>query len=325
MGLVRRHFLRGAAGVLALPIASRLARAEAYPTRPVHLIVGYAPGGPTDIVARLIGQDLSARLGQQFVIENRPGAGNNIAAEIVAKARADGYILLLATVANAINATLYDKLNFNFISDIAPVASVVRLPLVLEVNPSLPAKTVPEFIAYAKANPGKINYASPGNGSPQHLAAELFKTMAGVNLVHVPYRGVAPALIDLIGGQVQAMFDTTPASLAHIKAGEIRPLGVTTTVRVEALRDIPPIAEFLAGYEATSWFGIGAPKSTPDEIIKKLNAEINVSLADPTMETRLADIGGTPLPGSPADFRKLIADETDKLGKVVKISGAKPD
>jgi tripartite-type tricarboxylate transporter receptor subunit TctC len=314
-----------AAGAAALPAVSRLAWAQTYPTRPVHLIVGFAAGGPQDIVMRLIGQWLSERLGQSFIIENRPGAGGNVGAEAVAHATPDGYTLLSVSSPNAINATLYDNLNFNFIRDIAPVASIIRVPLVMEVNPSVPVNTVPEFIAYAKANPGKISYASGGIGSPQHVSAELFKMMTGVNMVHVPYRGAAPALTDLIGGQVQAMIDTTPASMAYIRAGRLRPLAVTTPTRADVLPDIPTVGDFVPGYEATSWFGVGVPRNTPAEIIDKLNSEINAALADPKIKARLLDLGGTVLPGSPADFRKLIADETEKWAKVVKFSGAKPD
>jgi tripartite-type tricarboxylate transporter receptor subunit TctC len=307
----------------ALPAVSRIAWAQTYPSRPVRIVVGFPPGGPTDIAARLIGQSLSERLGQQFVIENRPGAGSNIGTEAVVRAPPDGYTLFLAYSANAINATLYDKLNFNFIRDIAPVAAINREPLVMLANPSFPAKTVPEFIAYAKANPGKINFASGGNGTPPHVSGELFKMMTGVNLVHVPYRGGAPALTDLLGGQVQVMFVAISASIEYVRAGNLRPLAVTTASRSDALPDIPTVGDFIPGYEASTWCGIGAPKGTPAEIIDKLNKEINAGLVDP--KVRLANMGSTALPGSPADFGKLIAEETEKWAKVVKLSGAKPD
>jgi tripartite-type tricarboxylate transporter receptor subunit TctC len=325
MKLLRRQFLYLVAGTAALPAVSCLAWEQTYPTRPVHLIVGFPAGGPQDIVMRLIGQWLSERLGQSFVIENRPGASGNVGAEAVVRAAPDGYTLLSVSSPNAINATLYNNLNFNFIRDISPVASIMRVPLVMEVNPSVPVKTVPEFIAYAKANPGKINYASAGIGTPQHVSAEMFKMMTGVNMVHVPYRGAAPALTDLIGGQVQVMIDTTPASMAHIRSGRLRPLAVTTATRADVLPDLPTVGDFVSGYEATSWFGIGAPKNTPAEIIEKLNKEINAAIADPKIKARLVDLGGTVLPGSPADFGKLIADETEKWAKVIKFSGAKPD
>jgi tripartite-type tricarboxylate transporter receptor subunit TctC len=325
MKLPRRQFLHLAAGAAALPAVSRLAWAQAYPTRPVRIIVGFAPGGGIDIMARLMGQWLTERLGQQFLIENRPGAGSNVATEAVVRAAPDGYTLLLVNSANAINATLYDKLNFDFIRDIAPVAGVIRVPNVMLVNPSVPAKTIPEFLAYAKANPGKISMASGGIGTPGHVAGELFKMIAGVDMVLVPYRSGGPALTDLLGGQVQVMFPNTGASLEYIKAGKLRALAVTTATRSEALPDIPAVGEFLPGYEASTWTGLGAPKSTPTEIVDKLNKEINAGLADPKMKARLADLGGTPLLGSPADFRKLIAEETDKWAKVVKFSGAKAD
>ena len=278
-----------------------------------------------DIVARLIGQWLSERLGQPFIIENRPGAGSNIATEAVVRAPPDGYTLLLVGPPNAINATLYDKLNFNFIRDIAPVASIVRVPNVMVVNPSVPAKTVPEFIAYAKANPGKINMASAGIGSSAHVAGELFKMMTGVDMVHVPYRGAAPALTDLLGGQVQVCSPRMPASIEYIKAGKLRALAVTTATRSEALPDVPTVGEFVPGYEASSWYGVGAPKNTPAEIVDKLNKEINAALADPKIKARLADLGGTALAGSPADFGKLIADETEKWGKVIRAANIKPN
>ena len=325
MKLPRREFLYLAAGAAALPAVTRIAGAQTYPTRPVHIIVGYAPGGATDIMARLVGQWLSERLGQQFVIENRPGAGSNIAAEAVVRAPADGYTLLLVGVSNAINATLYDRLNFNFIRDIAPVAGIIRDTYVMVVNPSFPAKTVPEFVAYAKADPGRINFGSAGIGSPNHVTGELFKSMTGINLLHVPYRGIALALSDLLGGQVQVAFASMPSSIEFIRAGRLRALAVTTATRSEVLPDVPTVGEFVPGYEASAWYGIGAPKATPAEIVDKLNKEINAALADPKMKARLADLGGTPFLGSPADFGKLIADDTEKWGKVVEFSGAKVD
>jgi tripartite-type tricarboxylate transporter receptor subunit TctC len=321
----RRRFLHLAAGAAALPALSVIALAQAYPTRPVSIIVGFPPAGGADIIARLLGQRLSERLGQQFIIENRPGAAGNIATEVVVRAPADGYTLLLVTNPNVINATLYDKLNYNFIRDIAPVASIDRVPNVMEINPSVPAKTVPEFIAYAKANPGKINMASGGNGTSQHVSGELFKMMTGVEMQHVPYRGAGPALNDLLAGQVQIMFDTVSGSIGHITAGKLRPLAVTTAVRSEALPDTPTVGDFVPGYEASTFHGIGAPRRTPAEIIDKLNKEINAVLAEPKFMARLADLGAGALPGSPADFGKLIAEETGKWGKVVKYSGAKPD
>src|SRR5499433_2265747 len=323
--LPRRRFLRLAVGAAALPAASRIARAETYPTRPVRIIIGALPGGPTDTSARLIGQWLSERLGQPFIIDNRPGAGTNIGTEAAVRAPADGHTLLLVTTANAINATLYDNLNFNFIHDIAPVASIIRQPFVMLVHPSVPAKTVSEFIDYAKANPRKLNMASAGNGTGTHVAGELFKMMASVNMVHVPYRGVAPAMTDLIGGQVQVMFVVPVATIEHVKAGKLRALAVTTATRSEALPDIPTVGEFVPGYQASAWFGIGAPKNTPAEIVDTLNREINAALADPKIRARLADEGGGQFALSPADFGKLIAEETEKWAKVVKFSGAKPD
>jgi tripartite-type tricarboxylate transporter receptor subunit TctC len=325
MALPRRTFLHLAGAAAAVPALPRMASAQAYPTRPVRLIVGFAPGGTADILARLIGQWLSERLGQPFIIENRPGAGTNIATEAVVKATADGYTLLLVSPPNAINATLYDKLNFNFIRDIAPVASIMRVPNVMEVNPSLPVTTVSEFIAYAKANPGKINMASAGNGTSQHVSGELFKMMAGVDMIHVPYRGGAPALTDLIAGQVQVMFDNISSSIPHIRAGKLRPLAVTTATRSQALPDIPTVGDFVPGYEASAVNGVGAPKATPAEIVDVLNSEINAGLADPKIKARLADLGGSVLAGSPADYAKLIAEETEKWGRVVKFSGAKAD
>jgi tripartite-type tricarboxylate transporter receptor subunit TctC len=325
MRLPRRQFLRLAAGAAALPAVSRIARAQSYPSRPVRIIVGFAAGGSADIVARLIGPWLSERLGQSFIIENRTGAGGNIATEAVVRAPPDGYTLLLVNPANAINATLYEKLNFNFISDIAPVAGIIRFPNVMVVNPLVPAKTVPEFIAYAKANPGRLNMASSGNGSTIHVSGELFKMMTGVNMVHVPYRGGAPALTDMISGQVQVMFDNVPTSIEFIRAGKLRALAVTTATRSEVLPDLPTVADFVPGYEASAWYGVGVPKGTPDDIIDKLNKEINAILAEPKPKARLADLGASLLAGSSADFGKLVADETEKWGKVVKFSGAKPD
>jgi tripartite-type tricarboxylate transporter receptor subunit TctC len=324
MKLPRRQFLHLTAGAAALPVFSRVATAQAYPTRPVRWIVGYASGGPNDILARLIGQWLSERLGQPFIIENRPGAGTNIATEAGVRAPPDGYTLLQIGAAAAINATLYEKLNFNVIRDIAPVAGFVRQPLIVVVNPTVPVTTVPEFIAYAKANPGKINMASPGTGSMPHLAGELFKTMAGVNVVHVPYRGDVPALTDLVSGQVHVYFNS-PLSIEYIRAGKLRALAVTTSARWEGLPDLPTVSEFLPGYEASAWFGIGAPKSTPTEIIDKLNKEINAGLADAKLKVRLADLGATVLAGTPAGFGKVIADETEKWGKVIRTANIKPD
>jgi tripartite-type tricarboxylate transporter receptor subunit TctC len=325
MKLPRRNFLHLAAGAGALSAISRVAWAQAYPARPVRVIVPFAPGGNSDITARLLGQWFSERLGQQFVIDNRPGGGGNIGTEAVVRSSPDGYTLLLVGGWNAINATLYEKLNFNFIRDIAPVASIIVVPLVMVVNPSVPAKTVPEFIAYAKTTPGKIYYASAGTGAPSHVTGELFKAMAGVDMAHVPYLSGGPALTDLLGGQVQVMFASTVSSIEYIRAGRLRALAVTTATRLEVLPDVPTVGEFVPGYEASSWNGIGAPKGTPVEIIDKLNKEINAALGDPKMKARLADLGGTPLLGSPADFGKLIADETEKWAKVVKLSGAKAD
>jgi tripartite-type tricarboxylate transporter receptor subunit TctC len=323
--LPRRNFLHLAAGAAALPAVSRIARAQAYPTRPVRLIVPIAPAGASDITARLMGQWLSERLGQQFVIDNRPGGGGNVGTEAAVKAPPDGYTLLLVGGLNAVNATFYDKLNFNFIRDIAPVASIIRTPFVMVVNPSVPAKTVPEFIAYAKANPGKINYASAGTGTSTHLTGELFKMMAGVDMVHVPYRGGGPAFNDLLAGQVQVMFPTTVGSIGYIRAGRLRALAVTAATRADVLPDIPTVGDFVPGYEASNWYGIGAPRNTPVEVIEKLNKETNAGLADPKLKARFADLGGTVLPGTPADSGKLIADETEKWGKVVKFVGIKAD
>ena len=323
MKLPRRKFLHLAAGAAALPAVSRIARAQAYPTRPVRIVVPFTPGGASDITARLMGQWLSERLGQQFVIDNRPGGGTNIGTEAVVRAPADGYTLLMVGGYNAINATLYDKLNHNFIRDIAPVAGIIVVPNVMVVHPSVPAATVPEFIAYAKSKPGKTTMASAGTGTPSHVTGELFKMMAGVNLVHVPYRGGGPALTDLLSGQVQVMFATMPSSIEYIRAGKLRALAVATATRSEALPDVPSVGEFVPGYEASGWFGVGAPKATPAEIVDKLNKEINAGLADPKMKARLADLGGAVLAGSPADFGKLIADETEKWGKVIRAANIK--
>jgi len=320
----RRKFLHLAAGAAALPAVSRVAKAQAYPSRPVRIIVGFAAGGPADLVARLIAQRLSERLGQPFVVENRTGAATNIATEAVVRAAPDGYMLLFVTATNAINTTLYEKLSFNLSRDVAPVASLIRAPSVLEVNPSVPAKTVPEFIAYAKANPGKLTMASSGIGTPSHVFGELFKVMTGVNLMHVPYRGAAPAASDLLAGQVQVFFDPMANSIAYIKAGKVRALAITSATRSEALPDVPTVSEFVPGYEASFWFGVGAPKATPDEIVDKLNKEVNAALDDPKMKTRLLDLGGAPMPMTPADFGKFIADETEKWGKVIKSAGIKP-
>src|SRR6516164_7598718 len=325
MKLPRRNFLRLAAGAAALPALSRFAWAQTYPTRPVRIIVGFAPAGAGDIVARLMGQWLSERLGQPFVVENRPGANGNIAAQAGVRAPADGYTLLMVSSANAANAALYDKLSFNFLRDIAPVAGIIRTPYVMAVNPTVPAETIPEFIAYAKANPGKISMASVGVGSGTHLAGEWFKMMTGVNLVHVPYRGGGPAFNDLLGGQVQVMFPTTVGSIGYIRAGRLRALAVTTATRSDVLPDVPTVDEFVPGYEASAWFGVGAPRNTPAEIIDKLNNEINAALADPKIKARLADLGGTPLAGSPADFGKLIAEETEKWAKVIRAANIKPE
>jgi tripartite-type tricarboxylate transporter receptor subunit TctC len=325
MKLPRRKFLHLAAGAAALPVVSRVARAQAYPERPVRIIVPAAPAGPTDILARLMGQWLSERLGQQFIIENRTGAGGNVGTEAGVRASPDGYTLLMVSSLNTINATLYEKLSFNFIRDIAPVASVIRYPSVMVVNPSVPAKSVPEFIAYAKANPGKINMASGGTGTPPHLAGELFKMMAGVDLIHVPYRGNGPAFNDLIGGQVQVMFASPVGLLEYIQAGKLRALAVTTATRSEALADLPTVGDFVPGYEASFWFGVGAPKATQAQIVEKLNTEINTALADPKMKARLAEWGATALPGSPADFGKLIADETEKWGNVIRALNIKAE
>jgi tripartite-type tricarboxylate transporter receptor subunit TctC len=325
MKLPRRNFLHLAASAAALPAVSLIARAQAYPARPVRIIVPFAPAGSADITARLIGQWLSERLGQQFVIDNRPGGGTNIGTEAVVRAPPDGYTLLLATAANAVNATLYDKLNFNFIRDIAPVAGIIVVPNVMVVNPSVPAKSVPELIAYAKAHPGKINIASGPIGGPAHVAAELFKMMTGTDMLLVSYRGGGPALTDLIGGQVQVMFPTAVSSIGYIRSGRLRALAVTAATRSDALPDLPTVSEFVPGFEASFWTGIGAPRNTPTEIVDKLNNEINAALADPNMKARLADLGGTVLAGSPPDFGKLIADETEKWGNVIRALNIKAD
>jgi tripartite-type tricarboxylate transporter receptor subunit TctC len=321
----RRQFLHLAAGVAALPALSRIASAQAYPTRPVRLVVGFAAGGGNDIVARTIGQWLSERLGQTFIIENRPGAGTNIATEAVVKSSPDGYTLLMVTPAAAINTTLYAKLNFIFHRDIAPVASIIRQPNVMLVNPSVPARTVSELIAYAKANPGKVNFGSAGTGTSNHVAGELFKMMASVDMVHVPYRGGPPAITDLLAGQLQVIFVSMPAAIEYIRAGKLRALAVTTATRSDELPNIPTVAEFVPGYEASNWLGVGAPKATPANIVEKLNKEINAGLADPKIKARLAELGGDALALSPAEFGKLIGDETEKWGKVVKALGIKAD
>ena len=325
MKLPRRQFLHLAVGAAALPALSRIARAPAYPTRPVRIVVPFTAGSLSDILARPIGQWLSERLGQPFIIENRPGAGGNIGTEAVVKAAPDGHTLLVIASSNAINATLYEKLSFNFIHDIAPVATIIRQPMVMLVNPSIPTKTVPEFVAYAKTNPRKISMASAGNGTAPHVAGELFNMMAGVDMVHVPYRGGAPALTDLIGGQVQVMFATPIVSIEHIRAGKLRPLAVTSATRFGVLPDIPSVGEFLPGYEASVWVGLGAPKNTPIEIVDQLNKEINAGLADPKIKSGLADLGGGAFSSSPADFAKLIAEDTEKWAKVIKFAGIKAD
>jgi tripartite-type tricarboxylate transporter receptor subunit TctC len=325
MKLPHRTFLRLGAGAAALPALARNSWGQTYPSRPVRSIVGFGAGSAADIVARLIGQWLSERLGQPFIVENRPGAGSNIGARAVVRAPADGYTLLLVTTTNAINATLYNNLDFNLVRDITPVGGLILVPNVMLVNPAVPAKTVPEFIAYAKANPGKMNMASTGNGTVPHVSGELFGMMAGVNMVHVQYRGAPQALTDLLGGQVQVYFASTTVSIEHIKAGKLRALAVTTARRSEALPDIPTVGDFLPGYESSLWFGVGVPRNTPAEIIDKLNMEINAALADPKIKALVADMGGTVLAGSPAEFGKLVADETEKWARVVKFSGAKPD
>ncbi|MFZ2159959.1 MAG: tripartite tricarboxylate transporter substrate binding protein [Bradyrhizobium sp.] len=323
MRLPRRQFLHLAAGAALLPAVSRTARAQSYPSRPIRLIVGYPPGGSADLTARLMGQWLSERLGQSFVIENRAGAGTNIATEAVVRAAPDGYTLLLVAPANAINATLYEKLNFDFLRDVEPIAGIIRFPNAVVVNPSVPVKSIPELIAYAKANPGKLNMASSGNGSTIHMSGELFKMLTGINMVHVPYRGGALALTDLIAGQVQVMFDNVPTSAEHIKSGKLRGLAVTSTTRSDVLPDLPTVADFLPGYEASAWYGLAAPKGTSPEIVATLNKAVNAILADPAAKARFTEIGAILLPGSAADFGKLVADETEKWGKVVKFAGAR--
>ncbi len=325
MKLLRRQFLELAGGVIAAAAFPRLASADDYPTRPVRIIAGFAAGGGVDITARLIGQWLADRLGQSFIVENRAGAGGNIGTEAVVNAAPDGYTLLLATVPNAVNASLYEKLNFDFIRGIAPVAGIIRVPMVILLHPSVPARTVPELIGYAKANPGKINMASAGNGSAPHMAGELFKMMAGVNMVHVPYRGQGPALSDLLGGQVQVLFATAPGTSDYISTGKLRALAVTSASRAELLPELPTVGDFVPGYETSQWYGIGAPANTPAEIVDKLNREINAAIADPGMKARLAAIGGEPLPGSPAEFGKLISEETEKWAKVVRAAGLKAE
>jgi tripartite-type tricarboxylate transporter receptor subunit TctC len=325
MKLPRRRFLQLAAGAVALPAMSRIARAQAYPSRPVRILVGYAPAGAGDISTRLMGQRLSERLGQQFIIENRPGAGTNIATEAVVRAAQDGYTLLMSSAANAINATLYDRLSFNFIRDLTPIAGIMRVPHVIVVHPSFPAKTLPEFIAYAKANPGKVAWASPGVGTAGHVCGELFKMMAGLNMVHVPYRGGGAAMADLLSGQLQAYVGAMTSSLEYVKAGSLRALAVTTATRSEALPEISTVSDFVPGFETSDWTGVSAPKSTPTEIVDKLNKEINAGLADPTIKVRLANLGGAALVGSPADFGRFVADETEKWAKVIKFAGIKPE
>jgi tripartite-type tricarboxylate transporter receptor subunit TctC len=320
----RRKVLHLVAGAAVLPALSLLARAQSYPSRPVRWLVGFTPAGGNDITARLIGQWLTERLGQPFVIENRPGAGTNIAAEAVIHAPPDGYTLFLTNFSNAVNASLYEKLNFNFMRDMAPVVGISRAPVIMAAHPSLPAKTVAEFIAYAKANPGKINMGSAGIGSAGHLAGELFQMMTGVKLIHVPYRGNAPALTDLIAGQVQLVFPSSASAIEYVKTGKVRGLAVTGAVRLDALPDLPTVADTVPGYEASSLYGIGVPRNTPADIVDKLNKEVNAALADPKMRTRLADLGGTPFGGTPADFGKLIAEETEKWTKVVQFAGIKP-
>jgi tripartite-type tricarboxylate transporter receptor subunit TctC len=325
MRLPRRIFLRLLAGAAMLPAVSSMASAQTYPSRPVRWIVGFTPGGATDVIARLMGQWLSERLGQSFVIENRPGAGSNIATEVAVNAPADGYTLLLVAPAHAVNATLYEKLNYNFIRDIAPVASFTREPNVMVVSPTFPAKSVPEFIAYAKANPGRINMASSGNGTSVHVAGELFKLMTGVSMQHVPYRGAAPAITDLLAGQVQVMFASMPSSIEYVRTGKLRALAVTTAARSPALPEIPTVGDYVAGFEASSVYGVGVPRKTPTEIVARLNQEINGILADPKAKARLAELGGTVLAGSPADFGKLIAEETEKWGKVIRAANIRAE
>jgi tripartite-type tricarboxylate transporter receptor subunit TctC len=321
----RRQFLHLATGAAALPVVSRFAWAQTYPTRPVRIVVGFAAGGAPDILARLFGQWLSDRLGQPFVIENRTGAGGNIATEAVVLAPADGHTLLLTSMGNAVNASLFERLNYNFLRDVAPVAGISREPLGMEVHPSFPAKTVSEFITYAKANPGKVNYGSAGVGSSLHMAGELFKLMAGVELMHVPYRGSPPALTDLLAGQIQLMFSPLPPSVEYVRSGRLRALAVTTAARSQALPDVPVVGDFLPGYEASAWYGIGAPKSTPSWIVDKLNAEINAGLADPKLKARLSELGSISFAGSPSDFGKHLAAETEKWGKVIRAANIKAE
>jgi tripartite-type tricarboxylate transporter receptor subunit TctC len=325
MDVPRRKFLHVAAGAAAFPAISSMTWAQTYPSRSVRLIVPFPPGGPNDVFARLIGQWLSERLGQPFIIDHRPGAGGNIGTEVVVKAAPDGYTLLLINSNHTVNATLYDKLNYNFIRDIVPIVAIIRLPLVLVLNPLLPAKTLLEFIAHAKANPGKLNYASVGNGSTPHVAGELFKMMTGIDIVHVPYRGAVQALTDLISGQVQAMFIVPGVVTEHIKAGKLCGVAVTAATRSDVLPDLPTVGSIVAGYDATTWFGIGAPKNMPYEIVDKLNKEINAALANPKIKAQLADLGGTALTLSPTEFAKLIADDTEKWGKVIRAANIKPD
>jgi tripartite-type tricarboxylate transporter receptor subunit TctC len=325
MKLPRRTFLHLAAGAAAVPAVSRIARAQTYPTRPVRIIVGFPPGGGNDVMARLIGQSLSDRLGQPFIIENRPGAGGNIGTELAINAAADGYTLLSAATPNAVNATLYENLKFNFIRDIAPIAAVMRVPNIVSVSPSFSAKTMPEFIAYAKANPGKVNFGSGGSGTSVHMAAELFKMLAGVNMVHVPYRGEALALADVLGGHLDVVFGTSSSSIEHIKAGRLRALAVTSAARLDVLPGIPALSEFVPGYESSFWAGLAAPRNTRAEVIERLNNEVNAALHDTNMNARFAGLAGSALGGSPADFGKLIADETEKWGKVVKFAGIKAE
>ncbi len=325
MKLPRRRFLHLAAGAVALPAVSSIARAQAYPSRPVRIVVGFPPGGPADILARLISPSLSERLGQTFIIENRPGAAGNIGTEAVVRSPADGYTLLLVVPGNAVSDLLYNKLNFNFMRDTAPVAGVFNGPLIMEVNPAIPVRTVPEFIAYAKARPGKVNFASPGVGTTIHLCGELFEIMTGVDMVHVPYRGNAPAVTDLIAGQVQLMFADTPTSIEHVRAGKLRALAVTSAARSEVLPELPTVNDFLPGFVASNWFGIAAPRNTPTEVIGRLNAEINAVLAEPKVKARLADLGATALTGSSDDFGRFMTAEAEKWGHVIRTSGIKAE
>jgi tripartite-type tricarboxylate transporter receptor subunit TctC len=325
MKLQRRQYLKLFGCVAALPFIARVARAEAYPTHPVRIVVGFAAGGGVDVVARLMGKWLSERLGQPFTIENRPGANTNIGTEVVVRAAPDGYTLLLVNAANTISSTIYDNLNFTFIRDIAPVGAIMRVPLTVVVNPSSPARTLPEFIEYVKSNPGKINMASAGNGAPEHMSGELFNMMVGVKMLHVPYRGAAPALTDLLGGQVQVMFASMPAAIEYVRAGRLRALAVTSAARSEALPDVPTVTEFISGYEASQWYGVGAPRDISEEIVERLNREINAGLADPKLRKQFADLGGTVLGGSTLDLIKLIADDTEKWRKVAKFAGIKAE